>query len=93
MNKIRNEKEERTEREKIQKITRTYYKSLFSTKLKNLDKMDKFLDRYQITKLIQDLINDINSWITPKKIEAVINSLSNKQANKNQTNKARTTCI
>jgi hypothetical protein len=61
MNKIRNEKEERTEREKIQKITRTYYKSLFSTKLKNLDKMDKFLDRYQITKLIQDLINDINS--------------------------------
>jgi hypothetical protein len=37
--------------------------------------MDKFLDRYQVPKLSQDLINDLNSPISPKEIEAVINSL------------------
>jgi hypothetical protein len=36
--------------------------------------MDKFLDRYQVPKLNQDQVNDINSPIFPKEIEAVINS-------------------
>jgi hypothetical protein len=34
--------------------------------------MDKFLDRYQVTKLNQDQVNDLNSHISPKEIEAVI---------------------
>ena len=38
-------------------------------------KMDNFLDRYQVPKLNQDEINDLNSPISPKEIEAVINSL------------------
>jgi hypothetical protein len=38
--------------------------------------MDKFLDRYQVQKLNKHLINDLNSPISPKEIEAVINSLS-----------------
>jgi hypothetical protein len=29
-----------------------------STKLENLDEMDKFVDRYQVPKLNQDQIND-----------------------------------
>jgi hypothetical protein len=37
--------------------------------------MDKFLDRYQVTRLNQDQVNDPNSPISPKEIEAVINSL------------------
>jgi hypothetical protein len=37
--------------------------------------MDKFLDRYQVPKLNQDQINDLNSPISPKEIEAIINSL------------------
>jgi len=41
--KIRNKKGDiKTEREEIQKIIRTYYKSLHSTKLENLDEMDGF---------------------------------------------------
>ena len=32
----------------------------YSTKLENLDEMDKFLDRYQVPKLNQDQINDLN---------------------------------
>ena len=64
---------------KSKKIIRYYYKSLYSTKLENLDEMDNFLDRYQIPKLNQDQINHLNSPITPKEIEAVINSLPNKK--------------
>jgi hypothetical protein len=40
-----------------------------------MDKMDKFLDRYQVPKLNQDQINDLNSPISPKEIETVINNL------------------
>jgi hypothetical protein len=41
--------------------------------------MDKFLERYQVLKLNQDQVNDLNSPISPKEIEAVINSLLNKK--------------
>jgi hypothetical protein len=41
--------------------------------------MDKFLDRYQVPKLSQDQSNDINSPISPKEIEAVLNSLPTKK--------------
>ena len=50
-------------------------KAIYSTKLENLDEMDKFLDRYQVPKLNQDQVNDLNSPISSKEIEAVINSL------------------
>jgi hypothetical protein len=42
--------------------------------------MDKFLDRYQIPKLNQEQINDLNSPIAPKEIEAVINILPSKES-------------
>ena len=42
--------------------------------------MDNFLDRYQVPKLNQDQINDLNSPISPKEIEAVINSLPTKKS-------------
>jgi hypothetical protein len=64
----------------IENIMRSYYKRLYSTKLENLDKMDNFLDRYQVPKLNQDQINDLNSPISPKEIEAVINSLPTKKS-------------
>jgi hypothetical protein len=35
--------------------------------------MDKFLDRYQVPNLNQDQIKDLNSPISTKKIEAIIN--------------------
>ena len=37
--------------------------------------MDKFLGRYQVTKLNQDQVNDLNSPISPKEIETVISIL------------------
>jgi hypothetical protein len=42
--------------------------------------MDNFLDRYQVSKLNQDQINILNSPISPKKLEAVINILPTKKS-------------
>ena len=57
INKIRNEKGDiKTETGEIQTIITSYYKSLYSTKQENLNEMDNFLDRYQVPKLNQDLI-------------------------------------
>jgi hypothetical protein len=42
--------------------------------------MDKFLDRYKVPKLNQYQVNDLNSPISPKEIEAVINSLPAKKS-------------
>jgi hypothetical protein len=69
INKIRNEKGDiTTDPEEIQNIIRSFYKRLYSIKLENLDEIDKFLDRYQVPKLNQDQINDLNSPISPKEI-------------------------
>jgi hypothetical protein len=42
---------------KSKEIIISDYKSLYSTKLENLDEMDNFLDKYQVPKLKQDQIN------------------------------------
>ena len=47
--------------------------------MENLDEMVKFLGRYQIPKLNQDQVYDLNSPISRKDIEAVINSLPTKK--------------
>ena len=78
-NKIRNEKWDiTTETEEIQKIIRSYYKGLYSTQLENLEEMDNFLDRYQIPKLNQHQLDQLNSPIMPKEVEGVIESLPTK---------------
>jgi hypothetical protein len=50
--------------------------------LENLDEMDNFLDRYQVQKLNQDQINNLNSPISSKELEAVINNLPPKKSPK-----------
>jgi hypothetical protein len=80
INKIGNEKRDiTTDPKEIQNTIRSFYKRLYSTKLENLDEMDKFLDRYPVPKQNQDQVNDLNSPISPKEIEAVINSLPTKK--------------
>ena len=85
INKIRNENGDiTTDPEDIQNSIRSFYKRLHSTKWENLDDMDKFLDRYQVPKLNQDQIYDLNSLISPKEIEAVITSLLTKKKAQDQ---------
>jgi hypothetical protein len=81
INKIRKENGDiTTQSEEIQKVIRPYYKSLYSTKLENLDEIDNFLDRYKILKLNHDQINHVNRPITPKEIEVDFQRLSTKKA-------------
>jgi hypothetical protein len=85
INKIRNEKGDKTkDPEEIQNTIRSFYKRLYSTKRENLDEMYKFLDRYQVPKLNQVHINDANSPISSKEIEAVINILPTKKKAQDQ---------
>jgi hypothetical protein len=80
INKIRSERGDTTsETKEIQNIIRSYYKRLYSTKVENMDEMDKFLGRYQLPRLNHDQANDLNSLISPKVIEAVIDSLPTKK--------------
>jgi hypothetical protein len=41
--------------------------------------MDNFLDRYQVTRLNQDEINDLNLPISHKEIETFINNIPTKK--------------
>ena len=76
INKIRNEKGDiTTDKEEIQRIIGSYYKNLYSTNLENIKEMNNFLDSYDIPKLSQDQVNNLNRPITCKEIEAVIKSL------------------
>jgi hypothetical protein len=49
--------------------------------------MDNFLDRYQVPKLNQGQINNLNCPIFPKEIEAVIKNLPNKKQTKKKRKK------
>ena len=80
INKIRNDKGViMTDTEEVQRIIRSYYKSLYATKLENVKEMDIFLDKYHIPKLNQDQVNNLNRPISREEIEAVIRNLPTKK--------------
>ena len=58
INKIRNENGEiTTDNTEIQRIIRDYYQQLHANKMDNLEEMDKFLEKYNFTKLNQEEID------------------------------------
>ena len=69
-----------TDTEEIQRIIRSYYKSLYATKLENVKEMYLFLDKYHISKLNQDQVNNLNRPISSEEIEAVIKNLPTKKS-------------
>ena len=48
--------------------------------MENMDEMDNFLGTYQVPKLNKDQISHLNSPITSKEIEAMINSFPTKKS-------------
>ena len=55
MNKIRNENGEiTTDSPEIQRIIRDYYQQLYANKMDSLEEMDKFLEKYNFSKLNQE---------------------------------------
>jgi hypothetical protein len=73
INKIRGDKGDiTTNTNEIQRIIRDYLENLYSSKVENVDEMDKFLDAHLQPKLNQEDINNLNSPIICYEIEAVI---------------------
>ena len=66
--------------EEIQRIIRSYFKSLYFTKLGNTKEMDNFLNKNQLPKLNQDQISKLNRPIMAEGIETVIKSFPKKKS-------------
>ena len=80
-NRIRNEKGEvTTDTAEIQRLMRDYYKQLYANKLDNLEEMDKFLEKYNLPRLNQEKIENINRPFTSSEIETVIKNLPTNQS-------------
>ena len=76
INKIRNEKEEvTTDNAEIQRIIRDYYEQLYGNKMDNLEKMDRFLEKFNFPRLNQEEIEIMNNPNKSTEIEAVIKNL------------------
>ena len=73
INRFRNEKEEvTTDTTEIQRIMRDYYKQLYANKMDNLEEMDKFLEKHNLSRLNQEEKENMNRPITSTEIETVI---------------------
>ena len=68
INKIINEKEVKTDITEIQRITRDYYKQLYTNKMDNLEEMDKFLETYSLPRLNHEEIGNLNKPTMTKEI-------------------------
>ena len=76
INKIRDEKGEiTTDNAEIQKIIRDYYEQLDGNKMDNLEERDRFLDKFNLSRLTQEEIEIMNHQITSTEIKAVIKNL------------------
>ena len=87
INKIRNENGEiSTENTEIQKIIRDYYQQLRENKMEifisSMEEMDRFLEKYNLPKLNQEEIENLNRTITSTEIETVIRNLPTKAKDK-----------
>ena len=79
INKIRNEKGEvSTDTTEIRWIIKYYYKQLYANKMYNLEEMDKFLETYNLPRLNQEEIENMNRPITSTEIKTVIKKLQTK---------------
>ena len=76
INRIRNENREiTTDNTEIRRIIRDYYQQLYANKLDNLEKMDKFLEKYNFPIMNQEEIENLNRPNTSTEIETVIRNL------------------
>ena len=56
------------------------YEQLYVNKLYNLEEMDRFLEKFNLSRLNQEEIEIMNNPITSTEIEAVIKNLQNTKA-------------
>ena len=65
-------------------MIRDNYEQLHGNKRDNLEKMDKFLEKFNLSRLNQEEIEIMNNPITSIEIEAVIKNLPKKQKPRNR---------
>ena len=76
INKIRNENTEiTTDNTEIQRITRDYYQQLYENKMENFKEIDEFLEKYNLTKLNQEEIENLTRSIKSTEIETAIKKI------------------
>ena len=63
----------------IQSIIKDYYKQPYANKMNNLEEMEKLLERYNLPRLKQEEIENMNRPITSNEIETVIKNLPTSQ--------------
>ena len=61
--------------QKYKRLLRHYYKQLYANKMDNLKEMDKSLEKYNLPRLNQEELENINRPITGNEIETVIKNL------------------
>ena len=62
INKIRNEKGEvTTDNAEIQRIMKEYYEPLYGNKMDNLEEMDRFLEKFNLSRLNQEETKIMNN--------------------------------
>ena len=77
---IGNEKGEvTTDPTEIQRTLRDYYEQLYTNKMDNLEEMDKFLERYNLPRLNQEGIENMNRPTKVNETESVILKLPTKK--------------
>ena len=64
-----------TDNTEIQRIIRDYNEQIYANKMDNLEEMDKFLEKYNLPKLNQEEIENINRTITSMEIETVMEKI------------------
>ena len=64
-----------TDNTEIQRIIRDCYQQLYDNKMDNLEEMDEFLEKYNLPKLNQEEIENLNRSITNMEIETTIKNL------------------
>ncbi|XP_057594136.1 E3 ubiquitin-protein ligase parkin isoform X1 [Hippopotamus amphibius kiboko] len=69
-----------TDTAEIKSTIRDYYKQLYANKMENLGEMDRFLERYNLPRLNQKDIENMNRPITRNEIETVIKNLPTNQS-------------
>ena len=56
----------------IERIVRNYYEDWYAKKFENLGEMGTFLEKYNLPKLNEEEVENLNRPITADKIEAVV---------------------
>ncbi|MBZ3884038.1 LINE-1 retrotransposable element ORF2 protein [Sciurus carolinensis] len=69
-----------TDMNEIQNIIRSYFENLYSNKIENLEDINRFLETYELPKVNQEDIHNLNRSISSNEIEEVIKSLPTKKS-------------